>query len=200
MMKSRKEQYPEQAIIRDEKYLQWKRTADKIISSLKNELEHDLKNPYVWFFGDANALLEHHNTVDNVFKESLSIAQEVTNYFIEKQKTMIPIIEEYERVSLDDKDENYLKTFRSRIGEHIRKYSADAKRLGDFSKEFQHTFEKIAKKWFRLNYLHNQHTTRQEIAACFAQLELRMDAQITLLQSMRLQAFHLMKNSKEEIE
>ncbi|MCX6822800.1 MAG: hypothetical protein NTX91_02260 [candidate division SR1 bacterium] len=196
MMKSDSEKSSEQ-LIRDPKYLERKSKADILIIDFKNEIRQEIKEPHKAFFGDADMLLHHHNSVYDIYAESFQIAQKKLSYFSGKQQIIAPIITEYQQISLDNKDDVFLKTFRSRIGEHIRKYAADANRLEDFAKEFTRTFRKLAEKGARLSYLQNQHARIQDMESRFAELSRRMDMQVQSLQAMRVQAFRLMKNPKE---
>jgi len=197
MMKHGQEESSEQAI-RDPNYLEWKSKADKLIIDFKAEIKQELNDPDTAFFGDAEKLLHQQNTVYNIYAESFEIAQQKLAYFNDKQQIIAPIVAEYQQISLDNKDDIFLRTFRSRIGEHIRKYAADANILEDFSREFTRTFRKIAEKGARLSYMQNQHSRIQDMQAYFAELSLWMDIQIQSLQALRIQAFHLMKNSDKE--
>ncbi len=129
--------------------IKWKQQAKTIIFDLKKELSH----PSQRTLDDVDAMWRYQALLEDMLIHAVYITNQKYAYFEQKKYDMRNVELEYQNVSLKNKDDDSLKTFRREISSTIRKYTWYIAEIDIFSKEFIQSLSQLCEKWSQLSYI-----------------------------------------------
>ena len=175
------------------KYLLWKQTAEELLSILNSELKHPKET---FTLEEIFATLETQDALHNVFYEGLRIANQKCTYFTDKAHEVRTVTDEYALVDLNNKSDDFLKTFRKNITVHINKYAWYLEEFETHFGEFKKTVISLGEKWRKLWYLGSRRKEINILEDYYAMIYRQIQIAVENLQKLRVTAFRILQERK----
>jgi hypothetical protein len=107
--------------------IHWKQQAKTIIFDLKKELSHPSQRAVDVVIdnviNDVDTFWRYQALLEDMLIQAVHISNQKYAYFEQEKHMLWATIFEYQNVSLEDKDCDFLRTFRKEIGITIKKYT-----------------------------------------------------------------------------
>lgn len=184
---------PSPEFTNDTKYLLWKQAAEELLSILKNELRHPKET---FTLQEIFATIETQDSLHHVFNDGLRIANQKYEYFMGKVHEVGIVTDEYALVELNNKSDDFLKTFRKNITIHINKYTWYLDEFEIYFGEFKKMVTALGEKWSKLSYLASKRKEINILKDCYSTIYRQIQIAVEHLQKLRVAAFHILQGRK----